>query len=150
MDNLHITLVFLGDVEDNKISEISRVIRGIAQNFQPFNISFDNIRIGPNFNAPRMIWLSGFSNKFLSKLVWQIIEGLVKIKIRLKNNRSFTLHVTLARAISSGLRGIEIEEIFERSFKASEIHVVESRLMPGGPEYTVLDRIKFNFWQSFK
>lgn len=142
-ENMHITLVFIGEIEEYAVDRVLGVTREIVKNFKPFEVSVNRIHIGPNLNTPRMIWLSGPENKNLSDLARQIADGLRKEGIGLSNNHGFNLHITLARARNDELRGAKIDENFEHSFLAESVEVMESRLLPGGPEYSVLERIEF-------
>ncbi|MBU4057175.1 RNA 2',3'-cyclic phosphodiesterase [Patescibacteria group bacterium] len=143
MDNFHITLVFMGEIEEYMVDKLLEAARATAKNFKPFEISVDRIHIGPNLNTPRMIWLSGPENKDLSTLARQFTDGLKKEGIELNNNHGFKLHITLARARNDELRDVKIDEKFEHSFLAESVEVMESRLLPDGPKYSVLEKIKF-------
>ena len=56
-DQMHLTLKFLGNIEQNKVQEISDVLKSIADNFKPFSISLSAIAGFPNLNRPKVIWL---------------------------------------------------------------------------------------------
>ncbi len=142
-ENMHITLVFIGEIEEYIVDKLLEATRMTAKNFKAFEISVDRVHIGPNLNTPRMIWLSGPENKNLSDLARQLIDGLKKEGIELNNNHGFKLHITLARARNDELRGAKIDEKFEYSFLAESVEVMESRLMQGGPEYSVLEKVEF-------
>lgn len=142
-ENMHITVVFIGEIGEYKVGKLLEVARNAAKNFKPFEITVDRIHIGPNLNMPRMIWLSGPENKDLSDLARQFIDGLKKEGIELKNNHGFKLHITLARARNDELRGVKIDERFDYSFLAESVEMMESRLLPDGPAYNVLERIEF-------
>lgn len=142
-ENMHITLVFIGEIEEYMVDKLLEATRVTAKNFKPFEISVDRIHIGPNLNMPRMIWLSGPENENLSNLARQFTDGLKKEGIELNNNHGFKLHITLARARNNELRGVKIDENFDFSFLAESVKVMESRLLPDGPKYSVLERIEF-------
>lgn len=142
-DNMHITLVFIGEIEEQAVDRVLEVVRRVVKNFKPFEIKVDRIHVGPNLNMPRMIWLSGTENKNLSSLARQITDGLRKEGIELKNGHNFTLHITLARARNDELQEVKIDEKFEYSFLAESIEVMESKLSPGGPKYSVLEKMEF-------
>jgi len=54
-DNLHLTLVFLGNNDNNAILQISQILNKIAYHFNPFTIILDKIEYGPTPNRQRLV-----------------------------------------------------------------------------------------------
>ncbi len=55
--NFHLTLKFLGDVEDRNINEISAALQKIAESQTPFSIEIGGIGAFPNLARPRVLWV---------------------------------------------------------------------------------------------
>ena len=93
-DNLHITLLFLGFVDDDAAFEISEKVVFAVKDFEIFDIEFDSIGLGPDENDPKMIWLIGKENKELLALI-EKLEKELGIFTRAK--KGFRPHITLGR-----------------------------------------------------
>lgn len=57
VNNLHITLVFFGDIEEEKIPELSEKLEKIAANTKSFKLIFDHAIYAPPNRPTSMIWL---------------------------------------------------------------------------------------------
>src|SRR3989338_5012993 len=54
--NLHITVYFLGDVEEQKIKSLSDQLRTHLSTLSPFVLEFEKILFAPPHRPPRMVW----------------------------------------------------------------------------------------------
>ncbi len=148
-DNLHITLVFLGNISDKEIPEILNITQEIAQKHNPFSISLNEICYAPPKKMPpRMIWAKGEKLEELTKLYRDLesalftspFEGMLK-----PDNRPYSLHITLGRIHQWEFKQIEPEERPEvsenisLSFPVNSIEIMESRLKRTGAEYAILN-----------
>jgi len=146
--NLHITLVFLGDLTDEELGQACVVAKEIAAQHAAFEINLEKVGYGPdNKIPPKMLWASGQKSKELSLLKNDLQDALLE-KINFKPEfQSFNPHVTLARITAFVWRQIEPEERSEVSenidlnFLVESIDVMESELKKGGPEYTVIETL---------
>jgi 2'-5' RNA ligase len=149
-ENLHLTLIFLGYLKEEKIPKVCQIVKEIASKYQPFFINFKKICYGPDQKKPpRMIWLLGEKSEKLLNLQKDLENSLLKNSLSfLKENRDFLPHITLCRIKSFQWRYLEPEqrpEIKEEVFlkiPVNSIEVMESHLKKTGPEYTVLESCK--------
>lgn len=147
--NLHLTVVFIGYVNDQEMFEICQMTRGVAKNYSPFILNFNRICLGPAKRPPRLIWLEGEKNQNLIDLKNQLEEnlfGLVK-KIKIEKRDSLS-HITLARIRQREWQGLQdkparIDEKISLSFPVESIEVMESELKRDGAEYTILELCPF-------
>lgn len=145
-DNLHITLVFLGDLTDIELGEVCVVIKEVAKNHNSFDINLNKIRYGPDGKVPpRMIWASGDKSKQLSSLK-KDLENRLSESIRFKPEvRTFSPHITLAMINAFEWRAIEpeerpeVNENIDLSFSVESIDVMESVLKRTGPKYSIIE-----------
>ena len=94
-NNLHITLVFLGDTDVEKIPAIRQAIDIISRNNRPFAISLSKAGYFRNSGA---LWVSIEKNRErLEQLANSIREELVKNRINFDGQHSFVAHLTIAR-----------------------------------------------------
>ena len=145
-ENLHITLIFLGRLNDEEVLTLCNITRNVAKNHNVFLIKLNKICYGPPKKLPpRMIWVEGEKSKELLELKNDLENNLTgKISFS-PENRSFSPHITLGRIRRWEWRQIEpedrpkVEEDISLSFEVNSIEVMESELKRGGAEYTVLE-----------
>lgn len=146
-ENLHITLVFLGYLSDEKILEVLKITREIASKYQTFSVQLKKIIYGPPEKPIRMVWVEGESSIELNNLQ-KDLENAFFEKINAKiEKRAYKPHITLGRIKTWAFRQMEpeerpeINEDIDLSFEVHSIEVMESQLKRSGPEYTILESI---------
>ena len=150
-ENLHITLVFLGYLNDEELLEVSKIAKEVASRNSVFSINLNKILYGPPKKMPpRMVWVEGEKSQKLGKLDGDLENSLFSAEALAKADtepeaRPYTPHITLGRIKTWEFRQIEPEERPEvneeisLSFEVNSIEIMESQLKRGGPEYTVLE-----------
>jgi len=141
MENLHITLKFIGEVEEKKYFEIANLLEKV--NFSEFEIILQNGGVFPNYHNPKVIWIGvSFKEGTLDKLFYEIEEKLEVIGVK-KENRKFKPHLTLGRVkkrsgIEEVLREIRGDKFknFRENFLVKEFTLFESILKREGPIYS--------------
>ncbi len=98
-DNLHITLVFLGEVEDALLERIKRIVESVTNKYSQKRIELSGIVIGPDINTARMIWLKlgDDSQKYLESISQSLKKELKDKNILFDGRNFFNGHVTLAK-----------------------------------------------------
>jgi 2'-5' RNA ligase len=145
--NLHLTFLFLGDIDEDLIPQIGDKLERICRNFTEFDLEFSNLGAFPSQHNPRIIWLGVKHPESVTALAKAIIHdtGLVAEP----EKAGFTPHLTLGR-VGESARGASTE-MFSRLFakygntnvgstRIREVLLYQSTLKPGGPIYTVLSR----------
>ena len=135
-ENLHLTLKFLGEIEESKIEEVKKRLDEIKN--KKFNANFSDIG---TFSETflRIVWLKVAGKEIveLQKDVDAALEGLFD-----KENR-FMSHLTIARVrgvkdrdkFLEFLKGIKVNSV---SFPIESIYLKKSTLTPKGPVYEIL------------
>jgi|WetSurMetagenome_2_1015567.scaffolds.fasta_scaffold49884_1 RNA 2',3'-cyclic 3'-phosphodiesterase len=138
--NLHITLAFLGDTEEERISIASIILKRISNDFQRFRFNLRGTGIFRNFNDPRVIWCGIEQSIELMQLNNLIMKELMITGFKVEE-RQFKPHITIGRIKSirnAGMLKSAIER-FQSSFiqevLVSEVILFESILKPSGPVY---------------
>lgn len=147
-DQLHLTLIFLGEVPQEKIEFLKDIITFHTQNFTPQYIQFSEIKYGPNDKFPRLIWLQGVADISLEQLKKNLEKDLrLKAKLDLKNgHQKFLPHITLARikSFSSNLPlEAQIKTNINFSFSPLSLWLIESQLHKKGAQYFDLKEFPF-------
>ncbi len=147
VENLHLTLKFLGEVSEERATQIEPVVAPVLASFPPFEMRLSGFGIFPNFNYPRVIWLGieeGSEN--LKGLSEKIEDSLVPLGFE-KEERTFTAHLTLGRVRSLKNKPELIKKIEEihatenreiGTQKVGSIYLMQSMLKPAGPIYLSL------------
>jgi len=148
VENIHITLKFLGDIEDHQVEEVSNVIEGIT--FEPFEFTVEGVGVFPNLKRPKTIWAgitSGVGE--LAHIFNEVNEGLAKLGFE-KERRRFHPHLTIARVRSGQNRDklvdelIALEEMEIGKVKVDRIYLKKSVLTSKGPIYSNLAESKIS------
>jgi len=143
-EKIHLTLKFLGNIEESRIEPIVTSIEEPTRTTPPFMLMARGVGAFPHLKNPRVIWIGlqdekGVIFSFQKKLE----KELEKIGFE-PEHRSFQAHLTLGRMKSSrgrdGLIGT-VERHLEEEFGAFQVEQVilfKSDLKPSGPIYTPL------------
>lgn len=141
-DQLHVTLVFLGELNEGEVSEKTAVLR--TTSFPAFEFEVRGIGFFPNPGFIRTVWAGvGLGGDEFKK-----IQGIVSNMLGHKERRPFVPHVALARIKSRknverllGFQDKHREESFGKS-KARSIVFKKSTLTSKGPVYEDLEVIR--------
>jgi len=128
-DNFHITLAFLGYIEDEDLGRICEDISRAVENLEAFDVELDVIELGPQKGREaRLVWFSGKASEELKKLQEEIEKALGSFKIEKKE---FHPHVTVGRIRKNKWQTLpdapEIQEVFRVSIPVENVTVFDSR-----------------------
>lgn len=139
-ENWHLTLRFIGEVEEGKVKEIEDALSAVR--FSPFEILLMGSGAFPSEHSPNAIWIGGKSPGCVD-LVTKIAEALAFLKLP---HERFTIHLTVARAPK---RIADIEDFLNKhkegtvcSFTADRFQLMKSKLTPVGAVYEVIKEFK--------
>jgi RNA 2',3'-cyclic 3'-phosphodiesterase len=94
-DNIHLTIVFLGEVESTRIHLIKEAMRRIS--IPSFSILLTEIGSFKTAEG-RLYWLGIKKNDQLETMHQELVDGLIKAGFRL-DDREYKPHITLAREV---------------------------------------------------
>jgi 2'-5' RNA ligase len=95
LDNLHITLKFIGEWPESRLDELHSALADIAPR-SPFEIEISGLGWFPNERAPRVLWAGVSGGEALPQLAAEIDQRLQSLGIP-HEDRQFSPHLTLAR-----------------------------------------------------
>ena len=139
---LHLTLKFLGEVEESDLTEISNLVEKIVEPYSPFKMSITDFGGFPSLQNPRVLYIGLSQNKELSKLHDKLDDGLSQIGFE-KESRKFIPHITIGR-VKKRMSIKDVPRISKVDFNISQVGVVKSELRPEGSLYTPLKVFKVN------
>jgi 2'-5' RNA ligase len=146
-ENLHVTLKFIGEMQAEKLGDLRTALSGVHSG-RAVKLDFRWLGFFPNEKRPRVFWAGIEASGNLVTLASDIDRALEKLGIP-GEKRAFSAHLTLARFEPPGLPEIlraAIQENAKREFgsvAAEEFYLIESKLKPGGAEYTTLEAFPF-------
>jgi len=145
--NIHLTLKFLGEIDEQQLNKIKQVIEENAAEKNTFKIRISSLGAFPHISSPRVIWVGLDSgDKETKEIAAALEEKIEKIGIP-KEGRVFSSHITIGRVRSpknkeslvkllNKLAGNLTAENLE--FSVNKITLFKSNLSPKGPTYEVL------------
>lgn len=141
--NLHLTLQFLGNVEEKRIPVLKQILNRISPPPVREELFFTGIGAFPNAVAPKIIWIGIKQNDYLLKIQALITQDLIRNGFE-ADRKKYKPHLTLAR-VKDGfdlpaenyafLKELRSAAMIDNS-PLDRITLFESRLQPGGPLYT--------------
>ena len=137
-DNLHLTLKFLGDVEEEKVGEIKERLNGIS--LGKFDVMLGGLGVFDE-NFVRIIWASLLGVEELQGEVDRVLLGMFPREER------FMGHVTIARVKNvkekrSLIDRLKVVRLDNFKFRVESFELMKSELSKSGPEYEVLEKIE--------
>lgn len=141
----HITIQFLGNVENSDILHINESLVKVTGNLSGFSLELTEFGVFKNFKNPRVLWIGFKPCEELVKLKNAVEEEMTKFGFE-KSDKSFSPHLTIAR-IKTLRQGEKLKELINsyngitlQIVEVEEIILYESILKPEGPEYKVIKR----------
>lgn len=148
-NNIHLTLKFLGEIDDKKCEKVKAVLDQIAAEFKPFELDLKDIGAFPKIEFPRVIWVGlDKGAKESTEIAKKIDEALSKTGFQ-EETRPFAAHLTVGRVRSSKNKEVLKEKITDYQLPITKSEIIpsiilfQSTLTPKGPIYTKLHEAKF-------
>jgi len=146
-DGMHVTLLFLGEVDDRDLLSVCRAVTKIAQREPPFAMRVSGVGAFPNPRRPKVVW-GGITDgaEPLRRLFTLLEREMLELGCHRREERDYTPHLTLGR-VKSEEDGFTLAAELPKLLAwdggrtvASEVLVYSSEFRGDTPEYTVLSR----------
>ena len=143
VEGLHVTLQFVGHVDDAVVEQIKAALRSIKA--APFEVKFADVGFFPNPNAGRVFWAGVDGGNQLARLASTTDAALEELGFP-SETKPYHPHLTLARTSSRPLRGLKplLDEPPPQfgTMTAREFFLYQSQPQKGGSKYTKLERFE--------
>ncbi|OPX30036.1 MAG: 2'-5' RNA ligase [Candidatus Omnitrophica bacterium 4484_171] len=142
--NVHMTLKFLGETEEDKIPSIENTINKSTAGLHLLKVNLINFGFFPNERNPRVFFISTDEERTLQKIAYKLEKNLEPLGFNPEYR--FRSHITLARL--KGKRNIaclaaKSKEIkLDKPFHIKSIILYKSTLTPKGPIYEEIFKAK--------
>jgi RNA 2',3'-cyclic 3'-phosphodiesterase len=142
--SIHLTLKFLGNIEEGNIETIAQGIQNGMRGFKPWSAAVKNMGAFPSLRSPRVVWV-GLDDQGgrLVTLQNHIEKEMSRLGFE-EEARKFSPHLTLGRVRSPKGKNELVKYLLderERVFgeiKVDRVILFKSELKPTGAVYTVL------------
>jgi len=142
-ENIHITLKFLGDTDEQKIDAIEQAIKESVEGIPPFSITLKGTGVFPNQHYMKVLWIGMTETGSLETIARILDEKLSALGFK-KENREFSPHLTIGRIRTARNKEQLIKIIGQytaKEFMTQQVETItlkKSDLTPKGPLYTTL------------
>ncbi len=146
-EGIHLTLKFLGEVPEARVTEIMTALTEAIKSTGGFRIEVAGAGAFPHTRNPRVVWagISGDTDR-LVVLQASVEKAMVKTGFE-REDRRFSPHLTLARvkylrARDNWQKALDgVKDLKLPSFDADHVSLIKSELKPSGAVYTELGKI---------
>lgn len=146
--NLHLTLKFLGWVEDEKVESLTGSIEDACGDFGPIKISLAGLGVFPVGKRPRVIWVGIGQGGDRVKDLADVLEERLSGKGIREEERDFSSHLTIGRikdeidieALAGFIKKNEKADL--GGFTAKHVSLMKSTLKRNGPVYEEIKKIE--------
>lgn len=138
-DGRHLTLKFIGNVEEALVPDIGDAVREASKGHRRFSAAFAELGGFPDLRRPRVLWV-GVGAEEMGLLASDIERALVPFGVAAEG-RPFRGHLTLARfPRPRGIDALPDVSVPSEPFDVDEVVLFRSQLHPLGARYSVLER----------
>jgi RNA 2',3'-cyclic 3'-phosphodiesterase len=146
--NIHLTLRFLGEINENALTPIKKILEDSVVGENIFEISLDSLGAFPSLNTIKVIWVGVKEGlETLTNLAQKINTSLEKERFP-KPDHKFSAHITLAR-MRSPLNKLKLQDFIAENLKIDlkqkirRVSLFKSTLSSRGPIYERLYEVNF-------
>jgi 2'-5' RNA ligase len=146
-ESMHITLLFLGAVDDKELSAVCGAVKAAAAGEAPFSLRVSGVGAFPNARRPKILWAGIVAGAEPLQRLNAVLEArMLELGCYRKEERGYTPHLTLGRVKGDSDSFTLAAELPRRlawdggSTVVEEVLVFSSEMDRDGPVYTVIGR----------
>jgi len=140
-ENLHITLKFLGEIDNKKKYDVTAVMNDVVKKIKQFIVTLEGLGCFPSLKNPRVLWVGVTQgDKEMIEVANELENSLAHIGFK-KEDKKFHPHLTIGRIKTF----CKVDEILQKTIKTEPFSVdavvlFKSTLKPEGPIYEELQK----------
>lgn len=149
---IHLTLAFLGELDDERLAEAIAATEAAAPRVRPFSYRLSNLGIFGSPRQPRVIWMGIEETAGVLPRLHRILNQELASRGFETDSRPFSPHLTLARvkaplspdeqrSLQAILANKQPGLVSSTRYPVQHINVMKSELLRGGAQYTCLRAI---------
>lgn len=137
--NLHVTVKFLGQIDEDRVGSIAAGMAAVAGRTPPFELAVRRLGAFPTPARPRVVWVGLEPAAPLAALAGDVDASLAALGFA-REARPFAAHVTLGR-VRETRRNPALSAALARSadcgrLPVNRVSLMRSELHPRGARYT--------------
>jgi 2'-5' RNA ligase len=135
--NHHITLCFLGNIEEEQIPQVRRILQEVASEHDSFRLRLSGIKAFPDETNARVIWIGLQNSLVLRSLQGECVRKLNDIGLNLEE-KEFIPHLSVARLYKNANLTDILSQFKHQEFceiKVEKIELYKSELTEKTPVY---------------
>jgi 2'-5' RNA ligase len=140
-ETIHLTLRFLGEVDEARVGEVKAAISRVAARFSPFSVPIGGFGVFPSVTRPRVFWVGVEATPELTRLQRELEAELAGLGFP-PEPQPFHPHLTLGRARRearpSDFRGLpewSSRWRYRDVLAVESVDLMQSHLSPQGARY---------------
>ncbi|HEY1192145.1 MAG TPA: RNA 2',3'-cyclic phosphodiesterase [Gemmata sp.] len=146
-ESMHITLLFLGDVDDRELHAVCKGVKAAVAGEPAFSLRVSGVGAFPNARHPKVVW-GGVTDgaEPLQRMHLALEEEMLELGCYRTEERGYTPHLTLGRLTTAADTFALATELPKRAtwqggrVTVEEVLVYNSEMDRDGPVYTVIGR----------
>ena len=145
-ENIHLSLKFLGDVDESREGELTLALKqaaGKRTEPRPLTLQITGFGVFPDYHRPHVLWAGVTPEPGLELLQHGVEQAFAPLGFPTEA-RAFRPHITLGRAERDarardfkGLEEILADTDFDQTVTVERVDLMQSTLKPEGPVYQV-------------
>jgi len=148
IENIHLTLQFLGYVPEDKMPGISAALERVCTSHEVFAVPVGGVGAFPNATRPRVLWVGCHDTDARLKALARDVQTAMQEFGFEPEHREFAAHLTLGR-IKWPRPDATLTKVLDSlkdtacgTLRVEAVHLFESQLNPQGSIYTKLSSHK--------
>ena len=144
LENVHLTLKFLGDVRTEALDGIHAALGEVCAQHAPFDAALAELGAFPSARRARILWIGvGAGSDRLRSLAADVDDSLASLGFE-REKRPYVPHLTLGRVRSRPLNLNLPSGVLGTGFRVGRVELTESRLATEGATYRTMEN--FTLW----
>lgn len=148
-ENLHLTLLFIGEAEPARLESLRSVVGAAAAERSGIELSFEGLGAFPSWTRPRSLWIGLGEGAPALGVVAGRLRALLpgpKAFPNAEREREFKAHLTIGRVRGGGFKALQEKvaawnapgRLVLPRVRVERLALYESRPTPGGSSYNEL------------
>jgi 2'-5' RNA ligase len=143
--NLHVTLRFLGDIDEAQFEPIVQAVREASAGVGPIDLGLAGLGAFPHADRPSVIWVGATNDRPLHAIVEELDPRIDALGFA-GERREWSSHVTLGRVKAKPPAELlaMLRRMRQRSFgdvRIATVDLMRSELTPTGPIYSIISSV---------
>ncbi|MBV6341833.1 RNA 2',3'-cyclic phosphodiesterase [Candidatus Magnetobacterium casense] len=142
-ENLHLTLKFLGDIDQGQVRRVEAALEGVCALHRPFGVALMSVGGFQTLTRPKVLWI-GVENDTAMRELHRDIDARLSDAGFAREDKPWAAHLTIGRLRDGGNAIGLMEKLTPLKTKdfglspVSAIDLMSSELKSGGPIYSVM------------